>query len=154
LIAGATIPAAWVIRAQRFRRWFHVKTLELFQSVDIILAPATPCRAPRIGQAEFTLDGKTMAVRPNLGIFTQPLSFIGLPVVTVPLWLGDGLPLGVQIVAAPWREAAALRVARVLERAGIARAPVAALFDAPSQPVMAGQPARMLASAALSATSR
>lgn len=127
LIAGATIPTAWVIRAQRFRRWFHDRMVALFGAVDVILAPATPCRAPRIGQASFSLDGKTMAIRPNLGIFTQPISFIGFPVVTVPVWLDHGLPLGVQIVTAPWREDLALRVARVLERASVVRAPVAAL---------------------------
>ena len=127
LIAGATIPAAWVIRAQRFRRWFHARMVELFDSVDIILAPATPCRAPLIGQANFTLDMRTMPVRPNLGIFTQPLSFVGLPVAVAPVWLDDGLPLGVQIVAAPWREDQVLRVARALERAGIACAPIASL---------------------------
>ncbi len=127
LIAGTTIPADWVIRAQRFRRWFYDQMIALFTTVDVILAPATPCRAPRIGQASFTLDGKTMAVRPNLGIFTQPISFIGFPVVSVPVWLNAGLPLGVQIIAPPWREDFALRVARVLESVGIARAPVAAL---------------------------
>ncbi len=127
LIAGATIPAAWVIRAQRFRSWFRAQTLKLFDSVDIIIAPATPCRAPKIGQTTFVLDGKTLAVRPNLGLFAQPLSFIGLPVVVVPVWLDGGLPLGVQIIAPPWHEARALRVARWLEREGIAAAPVAKL---------------------------
>jgi aspartyl-tRNA(Asn)/glutamyl-tRNA(Gln) amidotransferase subunit A len=125
LIAGATIPAAWINRAQRFRRWFHDRILALFESVDVLLAPATPCRAPRIGQASFSLDGKTLAVRANLGIFTQPFSFIGLPVAVAPLWPDAGLPLGVQIIAAPWREDRVLRVARALEQAGIARAPVA-----------------------------
>ena len=120
LIAGAAIPAVWVIHAQRFRRWFRDRMLALFEEVDVILAPATPSRAPKIGQSQFTLGGKTMAVRPNLGLFTQPFSFIGLPVVCAPIWLDDGLPLGVQIVVAPWREDLALRVARVLERVGIA----------------------------------
>jgi 1-carboxybiuret hydrolase len=127
LIAGATIPAAWVIRAQRFRRWFQAQVARAFESVDIFLAPAAPCRAPRIGQATFTLRGEVLPVRPNMGVFTQPLSFVGLPVVAVPVWLDDGLPLGVQIVAPPWHEARALRVARALERAGIVRAPVANL---------------------------
>jgi 1-carboxybiuret hydrolase len=127
LIAGATIPSSWVIRAQRFRRWFHDRMAALFESVDVILAPATPCRAPLIGQTDFTLDGAIMPIRPNMGIFTQPLSFIGLPVVAVPVWLDSGLPLGVQIIAAPWHEERALRVARALEQVGIVRAPVAAL---------------------------
>jgi aspartyl-tRNA(Asn)/glutamyl-tRNA(Gln) amidotransferase subunit A len=140
LIAGAAIPASWVIAAQRFRRWFHGQMLTLFQSVDIILAPATPCRAPRIGQTEFTLGGKTMAIRPNMGVFTQPISFIGLPVVAAPIWLDDGLPLGVQIIAAPWREDRALRAARALERAGIARAKVAA----PAESALRAAPAAAL----------
>ena len=122
LMAGATIPAAWVLRAQRFRRWFQGAAAKLFESVDVLIAPATPCRAPRLGQTTFTLDGKTLPVRPNLGLFTQPLSFIGLPVVAAPVWLDDGLPLGVQIVAPAWHEARALCVARALEREGVVRA--------------------------------
>ncbi|MGV7029488.1 AtzE family amidohydrolase [Methylobacterium symbioticum] len=127
LIAGAMIPAPHVERAQRFRRWYRAAVLDLFREVDILLAPATPCRAPRSGQKTFVIDGVELPVRANIGLFTQPLSFIGLPVVVVPVRLDDGLPLGVQVVAAPWREADALRVARVLERSGAVRAPVAAL---------------------------
>ena len=66
-------------------------------------------------------------MRANIGVFTQPISFIGLPVAAVPVWLDGGLPLGVQVIAAPWREDVALRVARVLERLGIVRAPIAEL---------------------------
>ena len=94
--------------------------------MDIILAPSTPCRAPRIGQKMMTLDGVDMAVRANVGIYTQPISFIGLPVVGVPVWTdGARLPIGVQIIAAPWREDLALRAARWLETRGVVRAPVA-----------------------------
>ena len=72
------------------------------------------------------LDGRELPVRPNLGLYTQPISFIGLPVVAVPVPL-QPLPIGVQIIAAPWREDVALRLARHLERAGVvsARGPVA-----------------------------
>ena len=64
------------------------------------------------------LDGVEMPVRPNLGIYTQPISFIGLPVVAVPVPLKP-LPIGVQIIAAPWREDIALRVAHALEKNGV-----------------------------------
>ncbi|WP_144766453.1 AtzE family amidohydrolase [Methylobacterium dankookense] len=127
LIAGAMIPAPHVERAQRFRRWYRAAVMDLFREVDILLAPATPCRAPRSGQKTFVIDGVELPVRANIGLFTQPISFFGLPVVAVPVRLDDGLPLGVQVIAAPWREADALRVARVLERSGAVRAPVAAL---------------------------
>jgi AtzE family amidohydrolase len=127
LIAGSAIPASWVIKAQRLRRWYRERVLQLFNDVDVVLAPTTPCRAPKIGETTFVLDGVTMPVRPNIGIFTQPISFIGLPVVAAPVWIDDGLPLGVQVIAAPWKEAHALRVAHVLEQSGIAQARVASL---------------------------
>jgi aspartyl-tRNA(Asn)/glutamyl-tRNA(Gln) amidotransferase subunit A len=122
LLAGALIPGALVDRAQKFRRWYRSRVLELFQSVDIILAPATPCVAPRLGQQTFVIDGAELPVRPNIGIFTQPISLIGLPVVAVPVPL-DPLPIAVQIIAPPWREDLALKVARVLERMGVVAAP-------------------------------
>jgi Asp-tRNA(Asn)/Glu-tRNA(Gln) amidotransferase A subunit family amidase len=122
LLAGAMIPAVLVDRAQKFRRWYRAAVLELFKSVDVIIAPATPCIAPKLGQATFTLDGVEMPVRANIGIHTQPISFIGLPVVAVPVAL-EPMPIGVQIIAAPWREDIALRVALALERAGVASAP-------------------------------
>ncbi|TGD98306.1 AtzE family amidohydrolase [Methylobacterium nonmethylotrophicum] len=125
LIAGTTIPAAWVHRAQRFRRWYRERVLALFDEVDVILAPCTPCRAPRIGQATIELDGVTVPARPNIGVFTQPISFIGLPVAAVPVRVGEGLPLAVQVIAAPWREDLALRVAASLEAAGVGAAQVA-----------------------------
>ena len=125
LIAGSAIPAAWIIKAQRFRRWYRERVLQLFNDIDIILAPTTPCRAPKIGQTTFVLDGVTVPVRPNIGIFTQPISFIGLPVAAVPVWIDGGLPLGVQVIAAPCMEAHALRIARVLEQSRIAEARIA-----------------------------
>ena len=122
LIAGAMIPAALVNRAQKFRRWFRARVLALFDEVDAIIAPATPCPAPRIGQQTFVLDGAETPLRPNIGIHTQPISFIGLPVAAVPVPLAP-LPIGVQIIAAPWREDVALRIAHALEQAGVVAAP-------------------------------
>jgi AtzE family amidohydrolase len=122
LLAGAMIPAPLVDRAQKFRRWYRAQVLELFKSVDVIIAPATPCVAPKLGQATLVLDGVEMPLRANIGIHTQPISFIGLPVTAVPVPL-EPMPIGVQIIAAPWREDITLRVAHALERAGVVVAP-------------------------------
>jgi AtzE family amidohydrolase len=121
LIAGAMIPSTLVVKAQNFRRWYRDAVLKLFKDCDVILAPATPVTAPKIGQVTFTLDGVEMPVRANLGIYTQPISFIGLPVVTVPVPLKP-LPIGVQVIAAPWREDVALRIAYALEKMGVVAA--------------------------------
>ena len=95
--------------------------LALFDQVDVILAPATPGSAPLIGQQSFELAGETVPVRANYGLHAQPFSFIGLPVVAAPVF-GGGLPVGVQVIAAPWREDVALRVARALESRGVCAA--------------------------------
>ncbi len=129
LIAGALVPATAVIQAQKFRRWFRDQVLALFHGVDAIVAPATPCTAPLSGTATMLIGGVELPVRANLGIYTQPISFIGLPVVAVPVPLSP-LPIGVQIVAAPWREDVALRIAHALERAGTVAASKPALHGA------------------------
>ena len=122
LLAGAMIPAAWVTRAHKFRRWFRDEVARLFQSVDIILAPATPCIAPHLGQTTMRLGGETLNVRANLGIYTQPISFIGLPVAAVPVWSEGSMPIGVQVIGPAWREDLVLRVASELEKADICKA--------------------------------
>lgn len=129
-LAGALMPANWYLQAQRFRSWYRDQVRELFQQVDIILAPTTPCTAPLIGQQTLVLDGKEVLLRPNLGLYTQPLSFIGLPIISVPVQRPGQLPIGVQIIAAPYNEALVLRVAAYLEAQGIVAAPVPAFTPA------------------------
>jgi 1-carboxybiuret hydrolase len=121
LIAGAIAPASLVVKAQKFRRWYREQVLKLFEDVDAILAPATPCTAPRHGQQTFTFGDVELPVRANLGLYTQPISFIGLPVVAVPVPLTP-LPIAVQIITAPWREDVGLRLAHALEAKGVVAA--------------------------------
>jgi AtzE family amidohydrolase len=124
-LAGALIPAAAYVAAQRFRAWYRARVAALFDEIDVILAPTTPYPAPRIGQERITVAGIEVPMRSTLGLYTQPLSFIGLPVITVPLARRSGLPLGVQLVGAPFRESFLLRAAHYLEAAGVVAAPIA-----------------------------
>ena len=114
LLAGALMPAAWYLQAQRVRRWYQRQVMKLFETVDVILAPATPRPAQRIGQETFTIRGKEVPARPSAGLLTQPISCAGLPVINAPVGEIDGLPVGMQIIAAPWREDHCFRVARAL----------------------------------------
>jgi aspartyl-tRNA(Asn)/glutamyl-tRNA(Gln) amidotransferase subunit A len=123
-LAGALIPSNWYIQAQRFRKWFRDQVREVFEKVDVIIAPTTPISAPLIGQQTMILDGEEILVRPHLGLFTQPLSFIGLPVLSVPIQRPNSLPLGVQLIAAPDNEGMILQVAGVLEAMGVVSATV------------------------------
>jgi AtzE family amidohydrolase len=124
-MAGVLLPGAWYVKAQRFRRRYRANVLKVFEEADIVLAPATPCTAPKLGQVMMKLGGVDLPVRANLGLFTQPISFIGLPVAVAPLQRSGGLPIGVQIIAKPFNEQAALRVAAFLEKQGVAAAPPA-----------------------------
>jgi aspartyl-tRNA(Asn)/glutamyl-tRNA(Gln) amidotransferase subunit A len=120
LVAGNLLPGSMVVQAHKFRRHYCALVATLFERHDVFLAPATPSTAPLVEQKTFVLDGQELPVRANLGLFTQPISFAGLPVVTAPMRAPNGLPLGVQVIAAPGREDLALRVAASLEKQGIA----------------------------------
>lgn len=130
-LANALIPAAWVAQAQRVRHWFARRVAKSFETVDVVIAPATPCVAPAIGTEWLEIAGQRLPARASMGLLTQPVSCIGLPVATVPLWglcpAAPHLPIGVQIIAAPWREDLVLRVAAALEARGLCSAPVASL---------------------------
>ncbi len=127
-LAGALLPAAWVARAQRVRRLYAERVSRLFERFDILLAPSTPCAATTIGTEWFEINGQRLPLRPNMGVLTQPISCIGLPVCGVPVWgAHPHLPIGVQVIGAPWREDLVLRVASALESAGVVHSPVAGL---------------------------
>ncbi|WP_374523059.1 AtzE family amidohydrolase [Hydrogenophaga sp.] len=122
-IAGALQPAAWYLRAQRFRHLHRKRVNALFHDWDVLLAPATPLSAPAIGTEWIDINGQRLPCRASIGVLTQPISLSGCPVVAAPLWPAgsDGLPIGVQLIAAPWREDLALRTAHALQASGVAR---------------------------------
>jgi AtzE family amidohydrolase len=124
LVAGSLMPAQWVLEAQRVRRLVYEEAMALFQEFDLVVAPATPVVAPLIGTETLSINSHSLPMRASLGLLTQPISFIGLPVCTAPMWpegFGAGaMPLGVQLIAAPWREDLCLAAARALEQAGVA----------------------------------
>jgi aspartyl-tRNA(Asn)/glutamyl-tRNA(Gln) amidotransferase subunit A len=119
LIAGALMPAVWYLQAQRFASFFHAEMAAAFASHEVLITAATPYPATRIGQRTIVIDGREMEIRPNLGIFTQPITLAGVPVVTVPIVAGDALPVGVQLIGRAGAENLLLAVAEELERRGV-----------------------------------
>jgi AtzE family amidohydrolase len=122
-LSGALVPGAWYNKAQRFRRWYCERLDDVFKEVDVILAPATPYAAFPIGERFMEIGGARVLAAAHLGVFTQPLSFAGLPVLAAPVASAAPQPLGIQIVAAPWREDLVFRVAAAAEKTGALRAP-------------------------------
>jgi aspartyl-tRNA(Asn)/glutamyl-tRNA(Gln) amidotransferase subunit A len=128
LVAGTLIPASWVVQAQRVRRQAYEEALVLFEHFDLLIAAAAPVVAPRVGQETLLINDRSIPTKAGLGVLTQPISCIGLPVCTVPTWprletpgSEADLPLGVQLIGAPWREDLCLAAARSLEQAGVAQ---------------------------------
>jgi Asp-tRNA(Asn)/Glu-tRNA(Gln) amidotransferase A subunit family amidase len=122
-ISGVLQPADWYLKAQRFRRVYRDKVNALFTQWDVLIAPATPVSSPVIGTDWLEINGTKQPSRPAMGLLTQPVSFAGCPVVAAPLWPEGtgGMPIGVQLIAAPWREDLCLRAAKVLQDAGVAQ---------------------------------
>jgi aspartyl-tRNA(Asn)/glutamyl-tRNA(Gln) amidotransferase subunit A len=125
--AGALIPASLYLQAQRFRAWFRARVGEVFRDVDVVLTPTTPYPAPLIGAPRTTtVAGVAVVTRAHLGVFTGPFSFTGLPALSAPVSGAGPLPLGVQLVAAPFKETHLFRVAAHLETNGVVAASVVA----------------------------
>lgn len=120
LIAGALLPAADYLAAQRLRAAYREVVHQVFRDTDVLLAATTPCSAPLVGQRTMDVRGESLLVGMSLGLLAQPWALVGLPALTVPLTGQDGLPIGVQLVAAPFQEARLFRVAAVLERGSLA----------------------------------
>lgn len=119
LLAGALLPANAVLQVQRRRTIFREELMDAFRRYELVVAPATPCSATMLGQTTIHVAGQDIPARPNIGLLTQPLSFVGVPIVAAPVRNGD-MPIAVQLIAPPWREDVALRAAVRLEQAGIA----------------------------------
>ncbi len=126
-LAGALLPAHWITQAQRVRAAWARAAARIFDQCDVLVAPLLPFTAPPIGTAMIEVDGTTVPARPHLGVYTQPFSAIGLPAMAVPLanpaLAGTTMPVGLQLVAAPWREDLLFRTAAALVDAGLAGCP-------------------------------
>lgn len=102
---GSLIPSTYYLQAQRVRRWLHTHLQELFKDVDSLLMPTAPGPAPR--GLETTGDASLLV----------PWSFLGYPAISVSGGLSpDGLPLGLQLVAAPLAEQSLLEVGAWCEK--------------------------------------
>lgn len=127
LIAGALLPGDIHREALAFRDEYRADVLALIGGFDVLLAPAAPCAAPPIADPRILIDGAMVPARADLGIHTQPISFLGLPSLAVPLNRAgargaDGrgqLPLGLQLVGQPGGEPALIEYAALLERQGM-----------------------------------
>ena len=99
---------AYYDRAQKARRLIVEAINKLFNDYDALLLPAAPTSAPLVG----TMDDERLVVANN---YLAIGNFGGLPSVTVPFYLEEGLPVGVNITCKAFADAAALNIAYQIE---------------------------------------
>ncbi|MED5544558.1 AtzE family amidohydrolase [Novosphingobium decolorationis] len=118
LIAGALLPETIVDEARAFRADYIARVTAMLADTDVVLAPATPCTAPRIEDPRIAIDGGMRPARADLGIHTQAITFLGFPSLAVPLKRPGALPLGLQLIGKPGEEDKLFALARQLEMRG------------------------------------
>jgi aspartyl-tRNA(Asn)/glutamyl-tRNA(Gln) amidotransferase subunit A len=120
LALGQYILAEHYIRAKRLVNQYRAGMRDVFADVDVILTPATPIPAPKIGTVKVAMDGVEEAVGNALTRFTTFFNMTGHPAVTFATEMHSlGLPIGVQLIGRYFEERVILKVAAVLaERAG------------------------------------
>jgi aspartyl-tRNA(Asn)/glutamyl-tRNA(Gln) amidotransferase subunit A len=102
---------AYYLKAQRVRRLVSDDFQQAFANVDVILAPATPTPAFKLG--EKTKDPVSMYLN---DIFTIPANLAGLPAISIPAGFINQLPVGVQLIANHFAEAKLLNVAHQFQQ--------------------------------------
>lgn len=116
LAQAIAVPAPIYLRALQIRTRLAADFLEMaFANCDAILVPAMPFLPPLDSEVNVGAGSTMTTVISGMTAFTRPFSFLGLPVVTLPVANCDGLPVAIQVVARPWREDIAASVARKLE---------------------------------------
>jgi aspartyl-tRNA(Asn)/glutamyl-tRNA(Gln) amidotransferase subunit A len=114
--AGAEITGAEYKNAFNELQKLHREIVGRISEVDLLITPTTPVPAPRI----FDLTKDITRLRPAEIVLlrnTRPMNVWSLPAISVPCGLtSEGLPIGLQIAAAPGQESKALRVAHAYER--------------------------------------
>ena len=117
LRAGAFVSGVHYVRGQQVRVLVRAEVDEALAKRDVLLAPATPIAATRIGETETAVGDGTTDVRSALIRLTRPFNFSGHPACALPCgFTAGGLPIGLQIVGRPFDEATVLRAADAYQR--------------------------------------
>lgn len=113
---GTLVPAMDYVNAQRLRKRLRNEFHALFGSIDCLFTPATPITAPRIGQSEITLNGATYDTRMLTTRFARGINALGFPALVIPCGMsGEGLPIGLQMIARPFEDNLVLALGEALE---------------------------------------
>ncbi|MGI2327636.1 amidase [Planococcus sp. YIM B11945] len=112
---GELVTAVDYLQAQQIRRKLSNEFAQAFEQVDVIISPTLPFLPPLIGDSTVDINGQTLSFLDEVIRFTGPGNLTGLPALSIPCGVRDGLPIGLQIMGPAFEEEKVLNVAYALE---------------------------------------
>lgn len=106
-----------VVRAEELLPRYRDRLGGYFSEVDVILTPTVATPAFPLGERPRVIDGAEVDWLWGAFPFTVPFNVAGVPAVTIPCGLVDGLPVAAQLVTAAGADALAMSIAEQLEAA-------------------------------------
>lgn len=103
------------LQAQQVRRALKQQFTQVLREVDVLVAPTLPFLVPNIGDNLVDINGQKTDFIQNCIRFTGPSNLTGLPALSVPAGISEGLPVGLQIIGRAFDEATLLKAAYAIE---------------------------------------
>lgn len=114
---GRLIMGHEYVNAQRLRTLFRRQFDEVWKTVDVLIGPTTPMTAPLLEQDTVTIEGQDENVRMAATRLVRSINLLGEPALSVPCGKSsDGMPIGLQLIAAPFAEETLIKVGKSLAR--------------------------------------
>lgn len=115
LECGELPSAVDYLEAQQLRRVLRADVHALFQEVDVLVGPTLSTRTQTIGDTFTMLNDEPVVSIDAMIRLVGPASLLGLPCLSVPCGLADGLPIGLQILGPALGEQKVLDVGNAFE---------------------------------------
>jgi len=113
---GRTIAGHEYVNAQRLRTIFRSEMDALWQKVEVLVTPTTPIVAPEVGRDNTFINGVKENVRMASTRLVRGINYLGEPALSMPCGVTlSGLPVGLQLIGAPFTEPKLLQIAKTLE---------------------------------------
>jgi aspartyl-tRNA(Asn)/glutamyl-tRNA(Gln) amidotransferase subunit A len=116
LILGELTTAVDYLQAQQYRSIIKDDFREAFKKVDIMITPTIPFIPPYLGDDYAIRNGKKVDLNDEVVRFTGPGNLTGLPSLSIPCGLVEGMPVGLQIIGDAFQEDTILNVGQKIEQ--------------------------------------
>ena len=116
LEVGELMSGVDYVQAQQIRRKLDLDFAAAFEKVDVLITPTLPFLSPPIGDSTVDINGQPLSFLDEVIRFTGPGNLTGLPALSIPCGVRDGLPVGLQIMGPAFQEEKVLNVAYAIEK--------------------------------------